>query len=225
MKNFDPKYNDIPKTEIHIHLEGSIHTGTILDSGVVPCLKAGADTQAPTTPGGFTAAPSSATQVDLSWSAATDNTGVSGYTRIEKLGKPGVFICTDKFAHDAKSAAEDFGMPKARIVALPAADYYRLRATEKGIKIVADAALERILDALRRPLSAEEASATATKEVLKPVTVIADTYAHAMQKFNQIFLENHWGDGLPLLPPTKEEKPNERAAMQAVEENEEGASQ
>lgn len=31
MKNFDPKYNDLPKTEIHIHLEGSIRTGTILD--------------------------------------------------------------------------------------------------------------------------------------------------------------------------------------------------
>src|SRR4029453_11308634 len=31
MKNFDPRYNDLPKTEIHIHLEGSIRTQTILD--------------------------------------------------------------------------------------------------------------------------------------------------------------------------------------------------
>jgi adenosine deaminase len=28
MKNFDTKYNDLPKTEIHIHLEGSIRTQT-----------------------------------------------------------------------------------------------------------------------------------------------------------------------------------------------------
>ncbi|MDQ2691261.1 MAG: adenosine deaminase [Chloroflexota bacterium] len=31
MKNFDPKYNIIPKTEIHCHLEGAIRTQTIID--------------------------------------------------------------------------------------------------------------------------------------------------------------------------------------------------
>jgi adenosine deaminase len=31
MKNFDSKYNDMPKTEIHCHLEGAIRTQTIID--------------------------------------------------------------------------------------------------------------------------------------------------------------------------------------------------
>ena len=31
MKNFDPHYNQLPKTEIHIHLEGSIRTQTIIE--------------------------------------------------------------------------------------------------------------------------------------------------------------------------------------------------
>ena len=55
-------------------------SGTILDSGVVPCDKSGADTQPPTAPANLTATASGATQVDLGWQASTDNTGVSGYT-------------------------------------------------------------------------------------------------------------------------------------------------
>jgi adenosine deaminase len=31
MKNFDPTYNDLPKTELHCHLEGAIRTQTLID--------------------------------------------------------------------------------------------------------------------------------------------------------------------------------------------------
>lgn len=31
MKNFDARYNDLPKTEIHCHLEGAIRTSTLID--------------------------------------------------------------------------------------------------------------------------------------------------------------------------------------------------
>ena len=41
------------------------------------------DTQAPTVPGGFTATAAGATQVNLAWSASTDNVGVTGY-RVER---------------------------------------------------------------------------------------------------------------------------------------------
>ena len=54
--------------------------GTIIDSGVVPCVPAGPDNQAPTTPGGFSATASSSTRVDLRWTASSDNVGVAGYT-------------------------------------------------------------------------------------------------------------------------------------------------
>ncbi len=39
MKNFDPQYNNIPKTEIHIHLEGAIRTQTIIDVAKASNLK------------------------------------------------------------------------------------------------------------------------------------------------------------------------------------------
>jgi chitodextrinase len=55
-------------------------SGVILDSGVVPCNKGGADTQAPSVPAGVNANVINATQVNLSWQAASDNVGVAGYT-------------------------------------------------------------------------------------------------------------------------------------------------
>lgn len=129
---------------------------------------------------------------------------MSGYNRIEKLGKPGVYVCTDNFLHDAKSAAEDVGMPRARIVTVPAADYYRLRGSDETVVPVARAVVDELVDGLRRPLSREEASTEPIEEVLAPVTVTADSYAAAFRKFNEVFLSNHWGDGLPLVPPTRE---------------------
>jgi fibronectin type 3 domain-containing protein len=50
------------------------------DSGTAPCHSAGpADTTAPTAPTNLSATASSATQVNLSWTAATDNVGVKSY--------------------------------------------------------------------------------------------------------------------------------------------------
>jgi chitodextrinase len=60
-------------------------TGTMLDSGSIACSGAPSDTTAPSTPAGLTASASSPHTVNLSWSAATDNVGVTGY-RIYRNG-------------------------------------------------------------------------------------------------------------------------------------------
>jgi len=54
--------------------------GTNLDSGVVPCLKFGLDTESPNTPTGFSALASNPTQVNMKWVGSSDKTGVNGYT-------------------------------------------------------------------------------------------------------------------------------------------------
>jgi hypothetical protein len=129
---------------------------------------------------------------------------VSGYYRLEKLGNPGVYVCTDNFVHDAESAAEDVGMPRARIITVKAADYYRLRGTDAEIRPVAEAVVDELIDGLKRPLTEKEASAEPEKEDLSPLTVTGPTYAGAMEKFNELYLGRQWGDGLTLLPPTRE---------------------
>ena len=80
--------------------------GDILDSGVVPCVNSGPDSQAPSVPDGLSAAAISATQVDLTWSAASDNTGVSGYT----VYRDGVAIVTvpgSSLSYSDKTALPD----------------------------------------------------------------------------------------------------------------------
>ncbi len=95
-------------------------------------------------------------------------------------------------------------MPKARIVTVKASDYYRLRGTDEEIKPIAAAIIDALIDGLKRPLTPEEASTARKKEMLDPITVHAANYELAVQKFNQVFLDNKWGDGLPLVPPTEE---------------------
>jgi hypothetical protein len=123
--------------------------------------------------------------------------------RLEKLGKPGVFVATDNFGHDAKSAADDNGMPTIRIVTVPAREYYKHRITKEGVKPIAVDTITFLIEALTRPLSAQEANPKPKQMKLSQnVKVTAESYDLAVEKFNQLFVDNHWGDGLPLVPPT-----------------------
>ena len=76
----------------------------------------------------------------------------------------------------------------------------------ENIRPVAQASIESIIDALTRPLSPREKNAK-PKTQGKPartVRIAAENYDSAIEKFNQLYLDNHWGDGLPLIPPTEQ---------------------
>lgn len=132
---------------------------------------------------------------------------MAGTIKLEKLGKPGVVIACDTFADDAKSASQDNAMPTVRIRTISSAEFYRLRGSVKEVRPMMEKAFDSLIDALTRPLTAEETNPPrAKKEEVGPaqITVTAESYPEALEEFNRIFLENRWGDGLPLVPPTPE---------------------
>ena len=84
------------------------------------------------------------------------------------------------------------------------ADYVWGGSVEKK-RPQAEAAFGDMIKALTTPLTPEEAKPPKIeKEVLKPVMITSESYESVLEKFNRVFLENRWGDGLPLIPPTKQ---------------------
>jgi hypothetical protein len=117
---------------------------------------------------------------------------------------PGVYFTTTEFVDDAKSAARDRGMPGIRMIALPADKYYRARATQQELQPIAAAVFDRMVDDLVRPLTAEEAKPSQIQKQHENTNlkVTGTDYQDAYQKVNELFLDSHWADGLPIVPPT-----------------------
>jgi hypothetical protein len=124
---------------------------------------------------------------------------------MEKLHVPTVYLTTSNFLKGAHLAAEDSGVPRLRIVALPSETYYTDgRSKDKAI-LVATKHFDQIIDGLLRPITPEEAD---TKPKPFPprekITATGQTYSLALENLNELFLEKHWSDGLPITPPTPE---------------------
>ncbi len=106
---------------------------------------------------------------------------------------------------DAISASADWGMPGLRTLSIPSREWYTYRRTVDEIRPVVAKLLENIIDLLTRPLTEEEAKPKQRKpEIHPPIKVTAESYEAALERFNEVFLEKHMGDGLPLIPPTSE---------------------
>lgn len=93
--------------------------------------------------------------------------------------------------------AKGLGVPHMGMVVMPhPLEGRNLEDTRKQ----AEEAIDSIISCLTLDAAELEAEA-AGAEVIK---VVGNDYADAYEKFNQLYLEKRWGDGLPLVPPTKE---------------------
>jgi hypothetical protein len=132
---------------------------------------------------------------------------VAGTVKLEKMGKPGVFINCTTFEDDAKSASADNGMPALRRVKISSEDFYKLRGKVETVRPLVESVFDEIIDALIKPLTAVEARPPQEKgdeDGPPQIKVAEDSYPAAAEEFNREYLERQWGDGLPLVPPTAE---------------------
>lgn len=116
-----------------------------------------------------------------------------------------MFIAYSTFFDDAKKAAEDNGMPTVRIVKVPSSKWYSARATAEKIRPHVEEVFDEIVRALVEPLTEEEKRPASSFEGgLERVKIRGESIETVLESFNELFLENRWGDGLPLVPPTEE---------------------
>jgi hypothetical protein len=107
-----------------------------------------------------------------------------------------VVLANEGFVPDGRSAASSKGMPSVRVVGEPVpCECSEQDEIDAGVR----ATMARIVEALTKPLSAEEADPK-PKEKEKPSRV---AFRGNLEEVNRFFYKRGWGDGLPIVPPTE----------------------
>ncbi len=107
-----------------------------------------------------------------------------------------MLLANKGFVTDAHSAASSRGMPGIRVIGTSVpCETNEKSEIETGIA----AAMEEIVGALTRPLTAEEKSPKLRYEQLPRIA-----FTGSYEEMNRFFYSKGWTDGLPVSPPTEE---------------------
>ena len=117
---------------------------------------------------------------------------------IEKAGFPTVTVVSNEYVNVVKVAAQGQGLPALPVAAFPSEVMWR---QVRDVRPFCEKALEEIIDGLTKWKS-EESDETQTQA--KELVFEGLDYQDAVDKLESVFLARMWGDGLPLIPPTKE---------------------
>ena len=116
---------------------------------------------------------------------------------IEEKNIPTVSIVNSGFVNDAESASRARGMPRLRYIPTNVpCEASIIFDIETGI----DEVIDKIIDALIRPLTDDERSPK-QKEIAESERII---YKGSLAGVNRFFYRHGWTDGMPVIPPTEE---------------------
>lgn len=122
--------------------------------------------------------------------------------QLEKAGIPTATILSDGFQDDAKASAKAFGMKSTPFTVVP--NVYNNVTVQEAVEQT-----DPIVDEVITLLTTQEHEDETGNTVLASTQNIYESFEgvdqfDALDKFNKVFLDNDWGDGFPLIPPTKE---------------------
>lgn len=120
--------------------------------------------------------------------------------QLEQRGTPAVIICSAGFEDDLENSARAFGMPALQYALVPSV--YNNIEVEEAAQITLPVVGELAKLLTSGVVSAGESDATIDNE--RVLTFSGSDPLGVLAEFNQTYLANDWGDGLPLLPPLRD---------------------
>jgi Fe-S cluster biogenesis protein NfuA len=118
---------------------------------------------------------------------------------LERAGVPAVVVVSKGFEEDVAASARAFALPDVRSVVVP--EVYNNATEAVSIQQSLDA-VPGIIDRLTGAIPAAGASTEGPRSPAD-LSFTGDSPTELFEEFNRSFLDRDWGDGYPLLPPTR----------------------
>ena len=147
-----------------------------------------------------------ASQCDA-WIQGIKTSGLSpmdSEVKLEKFGKPGVAFTADNLLDQRRWLAEDSGISTLRILPLPTEAIYSCENLPEKIRPIVTSVFDATIEALTSPLTEAEKNPKPAVRDYGLIKITGNSYNEVIENFQQYCADNKMGDGLPLIPPTRE---------------------
>ncbi len=114
---------------------------------------------------------------------------------VERAGVPSVSVISTGFLKQAAVVAKGLGLPDLAIAEFPGVPM--TQSGEVLRKQVVELLLPRVIAGLSKPLKASDLAADAPAPGQRDIV-----FSGTLDDVNEHFHDNHWSDGMPVVPPT-----------------------